>query len=114
VVDGLAGLGIFDAMGADHVHADSAGETKIEGAGGLILTPHSATSFLYYFLKFKRISMNRHFNISYSVAAGKVADGIAGEKQNHFGFAGCVAQVAQRALLVCRQPVFQKVDVIGH
>ena len=48
------------------------------------------------------------------MAAGQVADGIAGQEKEHSGFTGCIAHPVQCVLLVGRQPVIQKVDVIGH
>src|ERR1017187_6346328 len=58
--------------------------------------------------------MHRNFKIADSVTAGQVAHRVPGKKQDGSGFAGCIAHVAQGALLVCRETVFQKIDVIGH
>ena len=44
--------------------------------------------------------MDGHFNVPDSVSAGQVPDGIPGQKQDHFGLPGCLAQVSQGALLI--------------
>jgi len=46
--------------------------------------------------------MNRHFKIADGVAAGQVAHCVSDEKQDCAGFAGSLAQLAQRVLLVSR------------
>ena len=58
VVDGLAGLGIFLAAGAGDFDADAAGEPEEEGAGGLVIAPEGAASFLQRFLELESISLN--------------------------------------------------------
>jgi hypothetical protein len=58
--------------------------------------------------------MHRNFKIADGVAAGQVAHHIPGKKQNCACFAGSIAHMAQGALLVRRQTVFQKIDVVGH
>jgi hypothetical protein len=58
--------------------------------------------------------MNRDFKVADGMAAGEIADGIAGEKEEHAGFDGSFTKQAQSVTLVGRKPVFQKVDVVGH
>ena len=58
VVDGLAGLGIFLTAGAGDFNADAAGEPEEEGAGGLVIAPEGAASFLQRFLELESISLN--------------------------------------------------------
>ena len=58
--------------------------------------------------------MDRYFKIANGMAAGQVADRVAGEKQNDSGLAGHLAQLAQGVLLIGRKPVLKKVDVVGH
>ena len=51
--------------------------------------------------------MHRNFKIADGVAAGQVAHRIPGKKQNCARLAGSLAHMAQGALLVSRQTVFQ-------
>jgi hypothetical protein len=67
-----------------------------------------------WFLKLEGISMNCNFKIAHGVAASQIADRVAGEKQDHLRLAGSLAQLPQGMLLIGREPVFQKVNVIGH
>ena len=66
------------------------------------------------FLKFKGISVNCYFKIARCMAAGQIAHRIAGQEKNHSRLAGSFAQLPQRVLLVRREPVFQKVNVVWH
>ena len=70
-------------MGTNHVHADGAGETQVEAAGMLVLTPHLGARFLNDFLELKGVSMDGNFKFPDGMATGQIADGIAGQKQNH-------------------------------
>ena len=58
--------------------------------------------------------MDRNFKIAHRMAAGQVAHRVAGEEQDRSGFSRCLPQLAQSVSLIGRQPVFQKVDVVGH
>ena len=58
--------------------------------------------------------MNCHFKIPNGMSAGQIPDGIARQKQDHTRLARGFAQMLEGALLVSRQTVFQKVDIIGH
>ena len=58
--------------------------------------------------------MNRHFKFADGVAAGEVADRVAGQEEDHFRFAGGLPQQPQSMSLVWGKPVFQKVNVVGH
>src|ERR1035438_10380089 len=58
--------------------------------------------------------MNRHFKFAHSMAAGQIAYRIPGQEQDHSSFSRCRAQLAKSVLLVGRQPVFQKINVVWH
>ena len=112
--DGLARLGVFHPVGADHVHAHGSGEAKIQRTGGGIFAPDLDRGLLEDFFQIQGISVDSHFNVANCMPGGEIADSVTGEKQNHFGFAGCLSQVPQGAPLIGRKPVFQKVDIVRH
>ncbi len=58
--------------------------------------------------------MNCHFKIANGMAAGQVPDGVAGEKKDDSGLARHLAQLVEGMPLIGRQPVFKKVNVVGH
>ena len=78
MIDGLAGLGILDAVGADQIDANGAGKTQVKGAGNFVLAPHGATEVLNRFLEFESISMHGQFQRADGVAAGQIAHRVAG------------------------------------
>lgn len=51
--------------------------------------------------------MNRNFKFSHGMAASQVAHRIAGQKEDHTGLGGHVAQHAQGVALVGRKAVLQ-------
>src|ERR1035438_5874963 len=110
----LARRGILGAVRTDHIHSNRARKAQVEGARNVVLAPDNAAKYLDCFPQIKRISMNRNFKTADSLAAGQFTDSVACQKENGSSFASCLAQVAQGALLVGRQPVFQKIDVVGH
>jgi hypothetical protein len=101
-------------VGADYIRTDSSRKTQVQAPGRFVFSPNDAAEFLDYFLELKGISMHRYFKFPHSMAAGQVTNGIAGQEKDHSGFMSRFAQLAQRVLLVRRQPVFQKIDVVGH
>ena len=114
MVDRLAGLGIFHPLRAHHVHAHCSRKAEIEGVERRVLAPDLDRRALERFPQVQGIPVNCHFDVANRVAAGQVADCIPGEKQNHLGLAGRLAQMPQGALLIGREPVFQKVDIVRH
>ena len=78
MIDGLAGLGILDAVGADQIHPYRAGKTQVKSAGNFVLAPHGSAKVLDCFLELERISMHGHFQRADGMAAGQVAHRVAG------------------------------------
>src|SRR5215472_1267513 len=58
--------------------------------------------------------MDGDFDVADGMTAGKVPDGIPGKEQDHFRLAGSFAEVPEGTLLIGREPIFQKVDVVRH
>ena len=58
--------------------------------------------------------MNRHLKIAYRMPTGQVSDGIAGEKNDNSCLASHLTQLVESVLLIGRQPVFEKVNKVGH
>ena len=114
VEDGLAGFGIFLTAGAGDFDADAAGEPEEEGAGGLVIAPEGAASFLERLPELESISLNCKIEVADGEAAGEIAHGATGEEEGHARVAGGVSNLAKGVLLSGRKAIFKKVDVIGH
>ena len=80
--DGLARLGVFDAVGADDVDADGSRKTQVKTARGLVFSPHLSAEFLQWFLELKGVSMDRNLKLANGMAAGEVADGVSGQEED--------------------------------
>ena len=98
----LARLGKFTPVGTDNVYPDGSRKTHVEGAGCLVFAPGLAAKFSNCFLELKCISMHRNLKIAHCVAAGQIADGVAGQENEHSSFLGGIAHLAQCVLLIGR------------
>ncbi len=96
------------------VDANGSRKTQVKAAGGLVFSPDLAAEFLQWFLELKGVSVDRNLKFANRMAAGEVADGVSGQKEDSAGIAGDSAQLRERVALVGRKPVFQQVDVVGH
>ena len=114
MVNRVSKYGVIDAVRADHIHANRAWKAQVEGMRNLAFSPNICAKFLDCFLKLEGVSMNCYFKIAHSMAAGQIAHPIPGQEQDHSRLAGSLAQLPQRVLLVCREPVFHEVNVVGH
>ena len=107
-------LRIFHPVRTHQIHSHRPRKAKVKRARFLILAPHLRPKPFQVFLQFEGVAMHRNLKVAYRVAAGQVAHRISGQKENGFSLASRFAQLSQSILLVGRQPVFQKIDVIRH
>src|SRR5260370_10810639 len=98
--NGLPGFGVLNPMRTHHIDTNRPREAEVERLGSLILTPNLDRDFLQGFLEGKGISVNSHLDVADGVTAGEIANGVTGEKQDHFCFAGCLAQMPKGTPLI--------------
>ena len=114
MVNRLARLGITDRVRADQIHPDGSGKAQVKTLRSSCSPQTFPPSFSIVFLSLRAfpwtaISSSR---TAWPLVRSRTAS--PGQKQDRSGLAGCLAQLAQRMPLIGRQPVFQKVNVVGH